>query len=566
VRQLGTPALLAATYRGDAAAIAAAAMEELETVLLDSLSQLERLAVSAGAARGPARRGRRRLPRRPQRAAGRLACAGRAARAEAGRAGARAEKADSARADWAHVFLSVLPTLPLAAPGDEARVMAALRAACAKARPRPRLPAAARAAPARAPEPAWACTARHRPGRTYVPPRPGRAVNAQLVARRRWRTTARACGAPPWRSGRCACACRTPAAPGGSSSPRPPARPRTPAPAAPPPARACRAARRARAAPPDRARRGAGHETGEDNVHIYREAAGAGSQTVYASRHSSSEAPGPLDGQPVLAAYPPLEGLQQKRLAARRHKTTYAYDFPSVFGNALRELWTARAVAGEPGTAPKGAPARRARTRERALPSAAAGSCSANRDSAWARAGRLVEVEELVMTPGGTYQRPAQMVPVTRPVGQNDVGVLAWQLTMRTPECPQGRKVRAAGLVPGRRPARAAAALAGLCSRRAAAPAPQPALSLLAWGEARGAGAAQVIAIANDITHNSGAFGPREDAVFRGATELALAERLPLVYLAANSGARVGLAAEVKACLQARAGLRCRGARVAPAL
>jgi hypothetical protein len=65
VRQLGTPALLAATYRGDAAAIAAAAMEELETVLLDSLSQLERLAVSAGAARGPARRGRRRLPRRP---------------------------------------------------------------------------------------------------------------------------------------------------------------------------------------------------------------------------------------------------------------------------------------------------------------------------------------------------------------------------------------------------------------------------------------------------------------------------------------------------------------------
>lgn len=62
----------------------------------------------------------------------------------------------------------------------------------------------------------------------------------------------------------------------------------------------------------------------------------------------------------------------------------------------------------------------------------------------------------------------------------------------------------------------------------------------------------QVIAIANDITHNSGAFGPREDAVFRAATELALAERLPLVYLAANSGARVGLSAEVKAVLQAR--------------
>ena len=47
------------------------------------------------------------------------------------------------------------------------------------------------------------------------------------------------------------------------------------------------------------------------------------------------------------------------------------------------------------------------------------------------------------MAPGGTYQRPTPMLPVTRPVGQNDVGVLAWQLTLRTPECPQGRKARA---------------------------------------------------------------------------------------------------------------------------
>ena len=60
----------------------------------------------------------------------------------------------------------------------------------------------------------------------------------------------------------------------------------------------------------------------------------------------------------------------------------------------------------------------------------------------------------------------------------------------------------------------------------------------------------QVIAIANDITHSSGSFGPKEDAVFRAATEHALALKLPVIYLAANSGARVGLAAEVKACLQ----------------
>lgn len=56
--------------------------------------------------------------------------------------------------------------------------------------------------------------------------------------------------------------------------------------------------------------------------------------------------------------------------------------------------------------------------------------------------------------------------------------------------------------------------------------------------------------VANDITFNSGAFGPREDAAFRAATEFALEERLPLLYLAANSGARVGLANELKKCLQ----------------
>ena len=38
--------------------------------------------------------------------------------------------------------------------------------------------------------------------------------------------------------------------------------------------------------------------------------------------------------------------------------------------------------------------------------------------------------------------------------------------------------------------------------------------------------------------------------MFRAATEYALEEKLPLIYLAANAGARVGLAQEVKQCLQ----------------
>jgi acetyl-CoA carboxylase / biotin carboxylase 1 len=88
----------------------------------------------------------------------------------------------------------------------------------------------------------------------------------------------------------------------------------------------------------------------------------------------------------------------------------------------------------------------------------------------------------------------------SRPISQNTIGVVAWLITLRTPECPQGRRI---------------------------------------------------IAVANDITFASGSFGPAEDAMFRAATEYALQERLPVVYLAANSGARVGLANEVKQCLRA---------------
>jgi len=83
---------------------------------------------------------------------------------------------------------------------------------------------------------------------------------------------------------------------------------------------------------------------------------------------------------------------------------------------------------------------------------------------------------------------------VQRGPGENDIGMVAWHMTLKTPECQQGR---------------------------------------------------QVIAVANDITHQSGAFKPREDAVFRAAGRAGTAERLPLVYLAANNGARVGVATEV---------------------
>lgn len=91
------------------------------------------------------------------------------------------------------------------------------------------------------------------------------------------------------------------------------------------------------------------------------------------------------------------------------------------------------------------------------------------------------------------------LVPSERAAGENDVGMVAWRMEMSTPEFPSGRTI---------------------------------------------------LIVANDVTFKAGSFGPREDAFFLAVTDLACSEKLPLIYLAANSGARIGVAEEVKACFK----------------
>ncbi|KAG7648582.1 Biotin carboxylase-like N-terminal domain [Arabidopsis thaliana x Arabidopsis arenosa] len=110
----------------------------------------------------------------------------------------------------------------------------------------------------------------------------------------------------------------------------------------------------------------------------------------------------------------------------------------------------------------------------------------------------LINVKELVFSkPEGSSGTSLDLVE--RPPGLNDFGMVAWCLDMSTPEFPMGRKL---------------------------------------------------LVIANDVTFKAGSFGPREDAFFLAVTELACAKKLPLIYLAANSGARLGVAEEVKACFK----------------
>lgn len=87
------------------------------------------------------------------------------------------------------------------------------------------------------------------------------------------------------------------------------------------------------------------------------------------------------------------------------------------------------------------------------------------------------------------------LVEQKRLPGENNIGMVAWRVKLFTPEYPQGR---------------------------------------------------EIIAIANDITYMIGSFGPGEDFLFLAASQMARALKIPRIYIAANSGARIGLAEEIK--------------------
>ncbi|XP_053336754.1 acetyl-CoA carboxylase 2 isoform X2 [Clarias gariepinus] len=168
---------------------------------------------------------------------------------------------------------------------------------------------------------------------------------------------------------------------------------------------------------------------------------------------SYTEKHGPLHGMLINTPYVTKDLLQAKRFQAQSLGTTYVYDFPEMFRQALFKLW------GPGDNHPKD----------------------------------VLLCTELVLDPQD------RLVQMNRLPGDNEVGMVAFRMTMRTPEYPEGR---------------------------------------------------DIIVICNDITYKIGSFGPREDLLFLRASELARAEGIPRVYIAANSGARIGLAEEIRHMFQ----------------
>jgi len=154
-----------------------------------------------------------------------------------------------------------------------------------------------------------------------------------------------------------------------------------------------------------------------------------------------------------ISPYPTSNTVQMKRSGARRVGSTYAFDFLGLMEVGLIQQWSKHAGMKMPPTK------------------------------------ELFESKELVLGEDG------ELSAVSRPVGTNEIGMLAWHATMKTPEYPSGR---------------------------------------------------EVIIIANDVTVQSGSFGVKEDDFFYKASEYARARGLPRLYISCNSGARIGLVEELK--------------------
>ncbi|XP_056295787.1 acetyl-CoA carboxylase 1 isoform X3 [Pseudoliparis swirei] len=166
---------------------------------------------------------------------------------------------------------------------------------------------------------------------------------------------------------------------------------------------------------------------------------------------------GPLHGMLINTPYVTKDLLQSKRFQAQTLGTTYVYDFPEMFRQALKKLWHSFQTFAHLPKCP--------------LPS------------------ELLTFTELVLDAQG------QLLQMNRLPGGNEIGMVAWRMTLRTPEYPAGR---------------------------------------------------EIIVISNDITHKIGSFGPQEDILFLRASEMARKSRIPRIYIAANSGARIGLAEEIR--------------------
>nr|DBA33810.1 TPA: hypothetical protein GDO54_001441 [Pyxicephalus adspersus] len=191
------------------------------------------------------------------------------------------------------------------------------------------------------------------------------------------------------------------------------------------------------------------------DISLYKEV--TDSRTAQIMFQAYGDKQGPLHGMLINTPYVTKDLLQSKRFQAQSLGTTYIYDIPEMFRQSLIKRWESMDASAYIQKCP--------------LPS------------------DVLIYTELVLDDQG------QLVHMNRLPGGNEIGMVAWKMTLKTPEYPEGR---------------------------------------------------DIIVIGNDITYRIGSFGPQEDLLYLRASELSRSQGIPRVYVAANSGARIGLAEEIR--------------------
>ncbi|CCD73648.1 acetyl-CoA carboxylase [Caenorhabditis elegans] len=171
-----------------------------------------------------------------------------------------------------------------------------------------------------------------------------------------------------------------------------------------------------------------------------------------------------------LGVYPVINTIEKKRLAARRVNSSYIYDFPIIFGMAAMNFWKSASSAME-------------------LPNEMA---QALKEQRWRE---FFQIRELVLENGVlTEISDAEILKKRSANALNNCGMVAWIMTLYTPEKPRGF---------------------------------------------------DLIVIGNDVTFQSGSFGTAEDDLFAAASTYSREHKLPRVNVSVNSGARIGLSTKI---------------------
>lgn len=210
------------------------------------------------------------------------------------------------------------------------------------------------------------------------------------------------------------------------------------------------------------------------------------------------------EGLNVNTPYPLTRPFENQRKAALRSSDTlYCYDLPALFEAAIEQEWVNAST--------KGGVDGSIRAASRPL--------------------MVMYTTELVVKKTSSMEQDSwtmedyingdlELVEVNRRAGANNVGMVAWLMVLKTVEYPNVS-------IPGW-------SFVEVTFLRILAN-----HFLCLQGR-------QVVLIANDITHKAGSFGTREDVVFKLASEYAREKRIPRLYVAANSGARIGVADSVR--------------------